>query len=58
MNPLGACLPSDCSKSTVPNGLESFWVFGGVGWGGGGQGTNKYIGQGVKKLKNKNFDYF
>lgn len=45
---LGVSLPSDCSKS--PNGLKSFWVLGRGVWV-GGWGTNKYIGQDTKKLK-------
>lgn len=45
---LGVSLPSDCSKS--PNGLKSFWVLGRGVWV-GGWGTNKYIGQDAKKLK-------
>lgn len=46
---LGVSLPSDCSKS--PNGLKSFWVLLGRGVWVGGWGTNKYIGQDAKKLK-------
>lgn len=40
---LEASLPSDCSKSIFPSGLQSIWVgFGGAGV--NGWGTNKYIG--------------